>query len=290
MSTIGRLWRRAPAWRLCLGAAIASTALAAMFPPTLPRWPLAHPPFGTGAPPEDGTGLAAEGGKDPAARYVPQPDPVPPDYETITSPPLGPDRTGMTPFAGRQLPLPSGNWQELILARSGGALTVQVALFGRMEDRHLTGLMLAAAPDPLSRAGPVTGLAPCFAPDAIAHQIVPAAAGQDPMSRECWTLTPFDTTNASRSRLDEVMRSGFDRLDQMGIAIPDHMLGFRYLRSDETGWFTALLLLPDRSPEPSGANRRLENWLRRFATLFHKGFDGALTTGDLSPAVVHDPD
>lgn len=293
MTAVGRLWRRAPGWRVCLIAAIAFTALAAMFPPALPpwltHWPFAHPLAGADA---GDTAATANSGKPAAARYVRQPDPALPDYETIESPPFGPGRAGAIPFAARLLALPSGTWQELILARGSGAVAVQAALFGRVEDRHLTGLMLAAAPDPLAgAAAPVTGLAPCFATDAIAHQIVPATPDQGPLTHECWTLTAFDMRDAvMRSGLDDVMRAGLDRLDGMSIIVPDHMLALRYLRSDETGWLTALLLLPERHAERPGADPRLPAWAKRFAALLHKGFDGTLTPGELAAGNGHDPE
>ena len=284
MTAIGRLWRRAPAWRLTLAAAVAATGLAAMFPPALPRWPFAARP----APAAGG----AVPGAAPSARYVPQPDAPPPDYGTIESPPLGAGRSGIVPFAGRQVPLPAGTWQELVLGRSGGADAVQVTVFGRMDARRLTGLMLLAAPDPLSAAaGPVAGPQPCYAADAVAHQIIPAGPNQSLLAHECWTITPFDLTDAAaRARQDNVLRAGLDRLDRMGIAVPEHMLGTRFLRSDETGWLTALLLLPDHRGDGPAVLRRLEEWVRRFAPAFHKGFDGTLTAADLPPAVARDPE
>ncbi len=255
-----------------------------MFPPSLPSWPLLPRPAGSAA-----GGAGAGAGT--AAHYLPQPDPPAPDYGTIESPPVGAGRSGILPFAGRQVPLPAGTWQELVLARSGGADPVQVTVFARIEARRLSGLMLLAAPDPLSAAaGPVAGPQPCYAADAIAHQLIPAAPNQSLLAHECWTITPFDLTDpAARARQDNVLRAGLDRLDRMGVAVPEHMLGTRFLRSDESGWLTALLLLPDRRDEGPAALRRLQDWVKHFAPLFHKGFDGTLVAADLTPAVARDP-
>ncbi len=281
MSAVGRLWRRAPAWRLSVAAAVAFTVLAAMFPPTLPRWlfervaPAANP-------------QAAN--RDDGPRYAPQPPQPPPDYGIAAFPPAGPGRTGIIAFAGRQLPLPAGSWQELVLARSAG-VAEQASLFARIEHGRLTGLLLAASPGPVSGGGlPVGGFAPCFAPDAIAHQIIPSTAAQGPMARECWTLTAFDPAQA---RPDELLRGGFDRLDRMAVAVPDRLLAMRYLRTDETGWLTVALLLPDRAGPGSVAphdTARLQAWIRRYVTVLHKGFDGTLTAGELTPAVARDPE
>ncbi len=272
MSAAGRLWRRAPAWRVSLVCAIAATGLAAMFPPAFPHWFSEH---------------SAAGRKDLGPRYVPQTTAVEPVYG-IELPPLGPGRSGIIPFAGRQLPLPQGTWQELVLAKSGTSMAVQVALLGRIDGQRLTGLVLAAAPGPLGNAaGAAAGLGPCDVRDAIAHQIVPADMNRDPLSHECWSLVALDLAAAtSPAKTDEVLRRGFGRLQEMGVAVPGHMLALDYVRSDPTGWLTVLLLVPGEQP---AASRRMQGWVRRFAPLLHKGFDGSLEAGELTPAVAHDP-
>jgi hypothetical protein len=276
MSAIGRLWRRAPAWRLCTAAAVALTALAAMFPPAVPGW-LRAGPTRTPDPLSQGAGTA---------RYVPAPPPPVPDYGVAVLPPLGVDRSGIIPFSGRLLPLPRGTWQELVLGRSGGEVPGQALLLARIERGHLTGLLLAAAPAPVAdTAAPVAGSAACFTPDALAHQIITTNAARDPTARECWTLAGYDP-----SKPDEMMRGGFDRLGRMGIPVPDHLLALRYFRGDATGWLTVLVLLPERGAGPAEAAQRLETWMRRFAPVLHKGFEGTLTARDYPPAVARDPD
>jgi len=272
MSAAARLWRRAPAWRVSLVCAIAATALAAMFPPAIPHR------------------FAAAGARDAPPRYVPQATAVDPVNELASElPPLGPGRSGIIPFAGRQLPLPLGVWQELVLAKSGSSQATQVVLLGRLDGPRLTGLMLVAAPGPLGNAaGAAAGLGPCDTRDAIAHQTVPADMNRDPLSHECWVLVPLDMGAAtSPAKTDPVLRRGFGRLQEMGVAAPGHMLGLDYVRSDPTGWMTVLLLLPGEQP---GASRRIQGWVRRFAPLLHKGFDGTLVAAELTPAVVHDPE
>jgi len=272
MSAAARLWRRAPAWRVSLVCAIAATALAAMFPPAIPHR------------------FAAAGARDAPPRYMPQATAVDPVNELASElPPLGPGRSGIIPFAGRQLPLPLGVWQELVLAKSGSSQATQVVLLGRLDGPRLTGLMLVAAPGPLGNAaGAAAGLGPCDTRDSIAHQTVPADMNRDPLSHECWVLVPLDMGAAtSPAKTDPVLRRGFGRLQEMGVAAPGHMLGLDYVRSDPTGWMTVLLLLPGEQP---AASRRIQGWVRRFAPLLHKGFDGTLVAAELTPAVVHDPE
>jgi hypothetical protein len=273
MSAFGRLWRRAPVWRVSLVCAIVSTALAAMFPPAIPRWAA------------DRVGAA---GADLAPKFVPQTAAVDPAHG-IELPPLGTGRSGIIPFAGRQLPLPAGAWQELVLAKSGAGMAVQAVLLGRIDGQRLTGLMMATAPGPFGNAaGEVAGLGPCDSRGSIAHQIVPADMDRDPLSRECWVLVPLDTGAAdSPAKTNDVLSRGLGRLQAMGVAVPGLMLGMDYVRSDPTGWMTVLVLLPDSQPS---ASRRVQAWVRRFAPLLHKGFDGGLKADDVTPGAVRDPE
>jgi hypothetical protein len=285
MSAAGRLWRRAPLWRLCLVSAIAATALAAMFPPPVPRW--AHRGAGPGAGPDAGLGAGAQ---EAAPRYAPDIATAPPDYGVIESPPPGPGRSGIMPFSGRQVPLPAGTWQLLVLARGGGPLAMQVELLGRTDADRLTGLLFAAAPGPLGNAaGAAPDIARCTMRDAILHQTVPPD-DSDPLSHECWNLLSVGMdADGPLAKTNEVLKRGLGRLHDMGIAVPDHMFALNDIRADPTGWLTVMLLLPDHGGEQQAASRKLQGWVRRFAPLLHKGFDGKLEPSDLKPSLSRDP-
>ncbi len=288
MSVIGRLWRRAPAWRLCGTVALATTALAAMFPPVLPRWPTpasatlgaiaAAPPAANGAPPVG------------AARYVPQPDPPPPSYSTLDKPPLAPGRTSLIPEAGRLMPLPAGAWQTLAFARASGAAVTQVSVLDRVEDGLLTGLLVLGAPAPVGRiSGPATAPLPCVAPNVLARQVMPQPA-TNPYAHECWTIAATAMTGPDGAAgHDALLKVGLDRLETLHVAVPDRMLVVRLVRSDETGWMLATLFLPDRRATSPLALHRLEAWTARFETLFHKGYDGSLAADDVTSLAARDP-
>ncbi len=270
---IGRLWRRAPAWRLCLVAAIAFTALAAMFPPTLPH----------------GTPALPASAPDASAHYVPQADPAPPGYAAIAQLPLGVGRQGVVPFAGRRLPLPVGSWQALVLIRDKGEAAVQLILLARIQGDRLTGLIQAAAPDALSHAAGLIGkLGQC--PDAgiIAGETPPAPSAQAPFAHECWTLSGVRMATGASAQ-DTLIQRGLDRLKQLGIAMPDHMLALHYLRSSETGWMVTTMYLQDRRGPDQPVDRRVVAWCRKFATLLHQGFDGSLPEGALTQSSARDP-
>ncbi len=272
MSAPGRLWRRAPAWRLSLIAAVTFSALAAMFPTPVPRFLLHyHLPGWLG-----GHGAAAVPQAGAVARYAPQPDQPPRKYSGIEEPSTGSDRTGTIPFAARQLTLPAGTWQELALARGGGPESVRLTLMGRIENQHATGLLLAAAPDPLSPAPQlITALDPCFDPAAIAEHAVSPEQNHDYAARECWSLTAVDIGNAaSVAQLDDVTRSGLARLGRMNVAVAGRQLALTYLRGDSHGWLKVVLLLPDKRGEQQTGDTRLQAWMKLWVAQLHKGFDG----------------
>jgi len=275
MTVLGRLWRRAPAWRFCLVTAVACTGLAAMFPPSLPHMPSLHP-----------AGTAPGGKTAAAAQYRSQPAPVPDDHGLLHLPPPGPDRQGIIPYAGRQVPLPAGIWHELVIARAGGPEQQQVMLLDRIENSHLTGLVLLISPAPLSGAAGQVGLPPpCTDPGRLVGHITPALPGDSPLTHECWAITPADMRDMATHSSNEVLKRGLARLGEMHIAVPDQMLGVSFVRSNDAGWQVATMLLPDRHLTP----HRTEDWATRFAIPMHKGFDHTLTPADLPPAVARDP-
>ncbi len=274
MSAWGRLWRRAPAWRFCLFTAVTATALAAMFPPTPPAWrPRWWPTADTATP-----------------HYTPQPQTPAPAYDAATFPPPGAERHGIIPLAGRQLPLPAGSWQELALIRGGGELQLDLLVLARIEDSQLTGLIQASTPNlPGTLSGRAELPPRCLAPGSLAHRITPANLN-DPAEHECWTLVPADLTQGPwQPGQHSVERAVLERLAQLRVITPTHMLSFSYIRTDDSRVQTVTLLLPDNRQSSRGQVQRLQDWMNRFETRLSKGFSGNLTNADMTAAVVSDP-
>ncbi len=247
-----------------------------MFPPAIPHLPPLR--WATGA---------ASAGKA-MARYHPQPPPVLPDGGiSHVLPPDTPGQQGIIHYAGRLVPLPAGSWQELVVARGGGSEMRQAALFDRVSNNHLTGLMLVIAPSVMSGATGEVGVPPpCVDPGQLAGSITPVLPGQSPLTHECWAIRPVDMRVAANAPMTEgLLPHGLARLGELHIAVPDRMLATTFMRSGDTGWQIATVLLGDHG----GPIRKLQDWAARFQVPMHKGYDGTLVAADLPPAVARDP-
>ena len=272
MSAFGRLWRRAPSWRLALFGAIGCTTLAALFPPALPARlsgalvasPLLHPHL-----PHPGTAAAAANA---GAHFAMPPDAAAPDYGTLAAPPLGAPRHGTIAFAGRQVPLPAGDWIELVLVRSGGPHPLQSIVLGRTGGGQVTGILSLTAPPPMTVTD--DGVRPsgaCYDPASLASQHVDA--GADPLARECWVMRPVRTSEITDPKREFVIqRRAIARLQAMDVTVPPSLIELRWFRSDAGGWLGATLLV---RPQPDGASRAESGWMQRWSRLLHRGYDNA---------------
>ncbi len=276
MSVIGRLWRRAPAWRACVVTAVVFTGMAAMFPPVVPHLP----------PLRWGKGAEAMAGAV-TAHFHPQSASAPPDNEAFwhVLPPDTPGQQGIIHYAGRLLPLPAGIWHELVVVRAG-AEPSQVALFDRVSNNHLTGLVLVAAPGVMSGATGTVGVPPiCHDPDQLAGSVAPVLPGQSPLTHECWAIAPMDMRAVAAAPAEGILPRGLARLGELHVSVPDQMLATTFMRSDDNGWQVARVMLVDHG----GPIRKLQDWATRFQVPMHKGYDGTLVAADLPPAVARDP-
>ena len=275
MSAFGRLWRRAPAWRFLLILAVASSALAAMFPPYLPSL--------------DRLRLVGHhAAADPGPRYAPAPDPGPLDYSVIDLPPITGTRSLLIPFAGRQVPLPQGDWTELALMRAGGPQALQAIVLARLRGGRLTGMMIVAGPSGVSPA-PAMPTNGCFDVKGLATHDLSSSAGPDGPTSQCWSLRPLVTAQlADPADPNLIEQRSFARLGKIGIEVPVRLLALRYFTEDAAGGLTVTIMEPD--PAASAATqRRSETWMQHWVALLHRGFAGTLRPADVTAALARDP-
>ena len=268
MSVIGRLWRRAPAWRLLLFAAVTTTALTAMFPPRLPTFSLRRPqPTGP--------------------RYVPPAANAPPDYTAISTPPITGTRHGLIPFGGRQVPLPQGNWSEIVLLQAVGPVSRQGVVLARLQSGRMTGMIVALGTPPTDRDAPIPSAA-CVDPTGMPVHMLSQPQASDPTVQECWSLRRLATSELVASR-NPIESRAFGRLGKLDVAVPAHLLAVRYYRHDHGATLAVTTLLPDPN-ESASLVRRTDAWARHWVGLLHRGFDSALVARDVSGAPARDPD
>ena len=276
MTAFGRLWRRAPAWRFLLILALASTALAAMFPPPAPSlnglWPARRHAV-----------------LDPRPRYAPPPDAAPLDYSVIDLPPITATRSLLIPFAGRQVPLPQGGWTELALMRAGGPQALQAIVLARLRGGRLTGMMIVAGPSATAPQASALRADGCFDVKGLATHEQSASAGPDAAAQQCWNLRPLVTAQlADPANPNLLEQRSFARLGKIGIEVPVRLLAMRYFTEDAAGGLTVTIMEPD--PVASAATqRRSEAWMQRWVALLHRGFAGTLRPADVTAALARDP-
>ena len=275
MSVVGRLWRRAPAFRVCLMVALASTALAAMFPP--------HPP----------AFVSKLHGRAPdqQAHFTPPPAAAPLDYSSIDLPPIETQRSRLIPFAGRQLPLPAGKWAEVALLRSGGPFAVQALVLTRLQSSRLTGMIIVTGTPPVEPASlHVQPVNQCVdASDPVLQDPAPTLH-RDLAMRDCWSVSPLPAaalTDATSQNM--LLKRSLDRLRALGVTLPAALSAAYYVRAGDDGGMTMRIMLAGPATSGAARDRRTQSWMQRWVPLLRQGFDGSLRPADVTPQAARDP-
>ena len=248
MSAFGRLWRRAPLWRLAVGATLTVAALCALYPsPMLQRALASLNPDGS----------------------------PPPATNSVAVPSMIATRRTLMPIAGRQLPLPAGDWHEVLTGRFEMAGENVETILARFTRGKLTGLI-----DAIATTSPSEGRFPlppaCLNPtNFAAHQQTDGSA--------CWFVanTPPDEPGpADRPTIDEGARS---RLRQLGVAMPSAMIRGAWFRAGDGEFMDVAIDLPSDHPD------RVETWLKGWMPLLDNGFDGTLRAAQVTARLARDP-
>ncbi len=233
MSAAGRLWRRAPLWRLSLGATLTFAALTALYP---------QPPLERAL-----SSLLAR-------------DPRPGAATGVSVPPLAPARNTLTAFAGRSLPLPPGDWHEVLAGRFEPQTEVNEIVLARLQRGRLTGLIDASGTTGPSKTG--LGLPQaCLDPTNYAAHVPPGHPDR------CWLIR--DTPPSPPGPPSTILDAARDRLARLGVIIPSAMTRAVWFRTAGGEFMTVQIDLPAR-PD------RTEAWMKRWSTLLDRGFEGTL--------------
>ena len=287
MKTWRILWRRAPAWRMSLLAAVVCSALFFIFPPrtghrpmppplgvsgtpatftpTLP--PLTVPPTGRNTPPLAGPPVAGVPQPVPSPSAVTQgaslrviassaPNAAPaipgtPTGEQISL--MGKTFTGRLPYLGRQLPLPPGTWTVVaqVFPSAHGDGSEGTALAEHVNAR-LVGLTVFTGTGPQARGG--TGYRPFTQCQRTALTVVVVHANEEFGVQNCWTINHNTGTDAwSAKGAHPLMRAAAGALQVTAVAIPETLLSVYYRLADKQGFLNVLYYF---NPEREGIRTR----------------------------------
>lgn len=150
MSTVSRLWRRAPAWRFFLYACGFFLVLGLIFPtPFVTRhtgWVHAltrHlPSFGSPSGEEASNSASPDA---PAQNGVGGQNSDPMDSPRITTPDISKAIAGAVPFGGHSLPLPDGVWHPVLDGQYGLDGRMSLIVLARTDRGIVTGIMIASS-------------------------------------------------------------------------------------------------------------------------------------------------
>ncbi len=249
MSAASRLWRRAPLWRLTLASA-ASFAILSVLYPTPSILALIRRATPT----------------DPGAAPVEQLIGSYPPFEAVFS--------GTLPFAGRILPLPSGEWHELVSGRSEHDTELDFMVLGRVEHGALTGAIVASA-SVFPADGPIKPHLPfgCF--DTRSTVAVPPA---DSGPHDCWF--------ARTTSLSHLARRADERLTKLGITVGPSLVATTWSRVEGGDFEEVTIAVPATS---HATVRTRSAWMQKWRGLLRRGYDGTLTASDVPPRAARDP-
>jgi hypothetical protein len=273
MAAASRLWRRAPGWRSAVILAVSTTIMALLFAP----WK-ASPP------------------KVPATGH----------YKLLTpSEVLSAARAGFVLVAGRQVPLPPGDWHGVTQSIQHDDPPMDSVLFVRVSENRVTGIVLArgtSAPSPAVRKLPYGTL--CSPPKGYDGTVIPTVGAV----RECWGMAPVHFPDAWRSQgTAALFTAALDRLADAGIELPPVMIAAGWVHVDETDWVlneyffdptldestprSATAWTRDAVAANPAASRfinRITLWQQRWTPLLEKGVNGGLTKSDITAVVPPD--
>ncbi len=283
MTAVGRLWRRAPLWRLALAATLVFGALTALYPappPRLPSW--IHRPAWLHLPPWLPSPPAPQ-----AATASPAASPSR-DASGVVATPIDPPLHGTLTVGGRTVPLPAGDWHELVAGRNEQAAEITATVLGRWQGARLTGfLKVLATTGPADGGGEAGVDAECNS-----NSNYERATWSD-TGRTCWFVRKTDIpppSEAAAGPARDIDDAAMRRIRDLGVAVPAWLSAAVWSHADGSEMMVYELLVANgRNPnDQSAALGAVKAWMSRFAPFLHRGFDGKLDPNSIR-AAARDP-
>lgn len=256
----GRVWRRAPLWRLVLTAALAFGVLSALYPAPslhLPLW--LHLPKGKQA-----------------AAVPPAPPPPPQAKGSVEARvmPVEPTMHGVITVAGRTVPLPAGDWHELAAAREEDVAEISDIVLGRWQGGALTGLLEVRASTGPAEGGQRAGvIKDCDSYDNFTSKW--SDGGQT-----CWLIRKINipAPGTDPAAAHTMIGASLARLQMLGVTAPPWLAAAVWSHASGSEMMNYALMVANGRDmhDQSAALASLQGWMTRFAPLLRRGFDGRL--------------
>ena len=112
----------------------------------------------------------------------------------------------------------------------------------------------------------------CLAIGPLAGQITPPDPAK-PLANECWVVTDAVLMAAKDGAPGAVNLSELDRFRAAGLTVPEHVVALDYRRSDQDGWWSVTLFVPQETARSPAALHKLQLWAKTYAASLHRGFD-----------------
>ena len=253
MTAAARLWRRAPLWRLLAGATLCFGTLTILYPPPFLQTALRRLDAPSPAASTDAQGIG-------------------------TRPDMTPSDRSVEPIAGRVLPLPAGDWHQIMAGRFERDSEINEMVLARFRHGTLTGLI-----DVLASTGPATARsempAECNDPTNYSSHDRPS---RSEVGRECWVVRSVLIPAVTGGR-HTIPFAALDRLRATGVTLPASMTRASWFRTAGHEFMTVIIDLPGTSPA------RVESWMAGWAGLLARGFDGTLKPSNVTARIDRDP-
>ena len=214
---------------------------------------------------------------------------------------LGPAQSGVIIVAGRQVPLPSGEWHLAVRQTQPAGAQVHSEVLVQLAGNRVAAIVIARGTSVLSDdARKLPFAMACESSAAFESRVLPTGG----TARECRAVTPVYLPSSWRAQgADPLYLRTLDTVAQAGLQLPPVMAAASWYRADALSWMEVHCLFDPASdsaaskqlaawtPQAVMVNpaalhfvQQVARWSAQWTPLLEKGAAGLLSAADLSAA------
>ncbi len=200
--------------------------------------------------------------------------------------PAEPAFHGTLTVAGRTIPLPAGDWHELVAARAEEAAEISDLVLGRWQGGALTGLLeVMASTGPADNGQSAGVIKDCDSDQNFVSKWADAG-------NTCWLIRKIElpVPGTDPAQAHTVIGAALARLQVLGVTVPARLsvAVWSHAQGSEMMNYELMVANGRDAHDQSAALASLQGWMARFVPLLHRGFDGKLDAG-AAAALARDP-